>query len=227
LIDLGISMRQLQKKLEEIAVKAKEISAICITHEHSDHIKGLGVFLRKYPVPVYASKETIHSIKMQKALGKLPDVFETVYPDEEFFIKDLKLYPLSISHDAKNPMAYRIQTKEEKVAVLTDLGQSSTYLAKHLQGLHTLLLEANHDLRMLEAGPYPYYIKQRVASEYGHLSNEEAGKFLARIMHQGLSKVYLGHLSKENNYPALAYETVWQELREEQRYGEDLRIEVV
>ncbi|GHU63009.1 MBL fold metallo-hydrolase [Clostridia bacterium] len=230
LIDVGISTKKVQQGLENIGVNVKEISAICITHEHSDHIKGLGVFLRKYPVPVYATEETIAAIRSQKSLGALPDVFQVVYPDREFSIEQFNLLPLKISHDAANPVAYRIDGGEgRQAAVLTDLGEYNTYLEENLKGLHTLLLEANHDLRMLEVGPYPYVIKRRIASEYGHLSNKAAGEFLAKILHQGLRDIYLGHLSKENNYAALAYETVCQELRESiaGEYLESLRLQVV
>ena len=124
----------------------------------------------------------------------------------------MEIVPFRISHDAADPVAYRVNSGEKSAAVVTDLGVYNDYIVDHLQGLDAVLLEANHDVRMLQAGVYPYYLKQRILSNHGHLSNENAGRLLCRILHDNLKSVFLGHLSKENNYEALAYETVCTEV---------------
>ena len=120
--------------------------------------------------------------------------------------------PFAISHDAAEPVAYRFECGEKSTAVATDMGVYNDYIVEHLKGLDTVLLEANHDIQMLQVGPYPYPLKQRILGERGHLSNESAGQLLCRILHDNIKKIYLGHLSKENNYAELAYETVRLEI---------------
>ena len=143
------------------------------------------------------------------ALGKMPaELFHPILPEVEFSIGDMKLLPFSIDHDAANPVAYRISQGRKQVAVATDMGHYDQHIIDHLQGLDALLLESNHDVRMLETGPYPYYLKQRIMGDHGHLSNETAGQLLNCILHDHLKAVLLGHLSKENNYPELALESV-------------------
>ena len=125
---------------------------------------------------------------------------------------DLTVKPFRVDHDAANPVAYRIQNDRKSVAVATDMGHYSQYTIDHLQGLDAILLESNHDVRMLETGPYPYYLKRRILGDHGHLSNENAGRLLSCILHDNIKKILLGHLSKENNYEELAYETVRLEI---------------
>lgn len=221
LVDAGISNRRIEKGLSELGVKGSELSGVLITHEHSDHIKGLGVLSRKYGVPIYSTRETLEEIGASKSLGEFPrDLFCPICHDVDFCIGDLEIKPFRIDHDAANPVAYRIQNETKSIAVATDMGHYSQYIIDHLQGLDAILLEANHDVRMLEAGPYPYYLKRRILSDYGHLSNENAGRLLSCILHDGMKHIFLGHLSKENNYEELAYETVRQEIsRGDTPYG--------
>ena len=136
------------------------------------------------------------------------ELLHPVLPDADFQIGDLTLEPFSIHHDAANPVAYRVSHESKSVAVATDMGHFDQYIIDHLQGLDALLLEANHDVNMLETGPYPYYLKRRILGDHGHLSNENAGRLLNYILNDKLKHILLGHLSKENNYEALAYETV-------------------
>lgn len=186
-----------------------EESGILITHEHIDHVQGLGVFSRKYEVPIYATKGTIEGIKKISSIGKMPEgLFHEIQTDETFTLGELKVEPFKISHDANEPSGYRIGDGKKSVAVATDLGKYDDYTVEHLKNLDAIVLEANHDLKMLEVGPYPYPLKRRVAGDKGHLSNELSGRLLCDILHDNLKHVVLGHLSKENNYEELAYETV-------------------
>ncbi len=213
LVDTGISGKRTEKGLETLGITMRDIDGILITHEHIDHISGLGVLARKYHVPIYATKKTIAQIKKTSLLGEIEDaLFCPIVPDERFTVKDLTLYPMRISHDATDPVAYRIQYGKKKIAVMTDLGAYNDYTVECLQGMDAILLEANHDIRMLQAGPYPYYLKQRILSERGHLSNESSGRLLSKILHDGMKAVLLGHLSKENNLAELAYEAVRVEI---------------
>lgn len=213
LIDAGISGKRVEAGLNSIDRKTSEIDGILITHEHSDHIKGLGVLARKYNIPIYAAGGTIEAMKRYTPLGKVDEsLYREIYSDKSFFIKDLEVAPFAISHDAAEPLAYRINKDKKSVAVITDLGYYDDYIVNHLQGLDSVLLEANHDINMLQVGSYPYYLKQRILGNRGHLSNENAGRLLCRILHDGLKSVMLGHLSKENNYDALAFETVCSEV---------------
>ncbi|MDR0923342.1 MAG: MBL fold metallo-hydrolase [Hungatella sp.] len=215
LVDAGISNKRIELGLNEIGIKGSELTGIVITHEHSDHTKGLGVLARKYGVPIYGTRETLEEISKQKYLGEYPrELFCAIRPDVDFNVGDLEVKPFSIDHDASNPVAYRIQHDRKSVAVATDMGHYDQYIIEHLQGLDAVLIESNHDVNMLQAGPYPYYLKRRILGDHGHLSNENAGRLLCCILHENLKKVLLGHLSKENNYEELAYETVRLEITE-------------
>lgn len=213
LVDAGISNKRIEQGLNEIGLKGGDLDGIIITHEHSDHTKGLGVLSRKYGIPLYGTKETLLAIAEQKYLGEYPkELHRPISPEVHFFVGDLEIQPFSVDHDAANPVAYRIHHGNKAVAVATDLGHYDQYVIDHLQGLDALLLEANHDVNMLEAGPYPYYLKRRILGSRGHLSNENAGKLLSCVLHDNLKRVLLGHLSKENNYEELAFETVKLEI---------------
>ena len=209
LVDTGISKKRIEESLVELEVKGEELNGILITHEHSDHIQGLGVFCRKYEVPIYATKGTIAGICACKTLGKMPEgLFREISSDETFDVGDLTVKPFAISHDANEPTGFRIEQEEKAVAVATDLGIYDDYIVENLKGLDAVVLEANHDIHMLEVGPYPYPLKRRVLGDHGHLSNELSGRLLCKILHDKMKHVVLGHLSRENNFPELAYETV-------------------
>lgn len=209
LMDVGISGKRTEAGLAELGLTMKDIDAICITHEHADHISGLGVLARKYGVPIYATRGTVEAIRKTSSLGQIDEsLFRVIVPDERCIIKDIALYPVRTSHDAADPVAYRIDHDGRRIGLITDLGCYNDYTVECLRNLDLLYLEANHDVHMLQVGPYPYYLKQRIPGERGHLSNESAGKLLSRLLHDNMQAIVLGHLSKENNLPELAYESV-------------------
>jgi phosphoribosyl 1,2-cyclic phosphodiesterase len=213
LIDAGISGKRTEEGLHKLAVSGKDIDAIIVTHEHSDHIGGLGVMARRYEIPIYATAGTLKHILAQDYLGEIdPELYHVIKADEKVVIKDLVCNPFKTSHDAAEPVAYRISYGNTKLAIITDLGCYDENTIEALQGLNALLLEANHDVNMLQVGSYPYFLKQRILSDRGHLSNEMAGRLLSSLLHSQLKTVLLGHLSQENNFPELAYETVRVEL---------------
>ncbi|HJA11876.1 MAG TPA: MBL fold metallo-hydrolase [Candidatus Mediterraneibacter merdipullorum] len=225
LIDTGISRKRIEEGLKELDIRGDELDGILITHEHSDHIQGLGVFSRKYEVPIYATPGTLEGIRSSSSLGRIPDgLFHPVHTDAPFVLGDVTVHPFAISHDASEPCAYRLECGGKAAAVATDLGKYDAYTVEHLKDLDAVLLEANHDIHMLEVGGYPYYLKQRILGDRGHLSNELSGRLLCDILHDGLKHIILGHLSKENNYAGLAYETVKLEvtLADNDYRGEDL-----
>lgn len=209
LIDSGISGKRTEKGLNQLELTLKDIDGILITHEHSDHIGSLGILSRKCNVPIYSTKATIEAIKRKSTLGKMDSsLFRIIKGDEPFSINDITVNPIAIAHDAADPMAFRLECENEKVAVMTDLGCYNDYIIRNLQGLDVLFLEANHDVRMLQVGPYPYSLKQRVLGRRGHLSNEDSGRLLSKVLHDNMRQIILGHLSLENNMVELAYETV-------------------
>ncbi|MBQ6886685.1 MAG: MBL fold metallo-hydrolase [Lachnospiraceae bacterium] len=213
LVDVGISGKRTEAGLNTLGLSCRDIDGIFITHEHMDHISGLGVLARKYGIPIFATKGTIAAIKQTKSVGVIDeDLFQIINADEKLTVKDVTLNPMHISHDAAEPVAYRISHGNKKIAVITDLGTYNDYTVECLKGMDALLLEANHDVNMLQVGPYPYYLKQRILGNRGHLSNELSGRLLSELLHDKMQAVVLGHLSKENNLPELAYETVRLEI---------------
>jgi phosphoribosyl 1,2-cyclic phosphodiesterase len=213
LVDVGISCKRTVAGLNQLGVDGRDIDGILITHEHADHINGLGVMCRKFGIPIYATKGTIEAIKSVRSLGAIDDsLFNEIKADEKFILKDITVNPMAISHDAAQPVAYRFQNGRKHMAVATDLGTYDDYTIDCLQGMDALLLEANHDINMLQVGPYPYYLKQRILGNKGHLSNELSGRLLSKLLNDNLQTVFLGHLSRENNMAELAYETVRLEI---------------
>jgi phosphoribosyl 1,2-cyclic phosphodiesterase len=209
MIDAGISGKRIETGLNTIGLKTAEMQGILITHEHSDHIQGLGVVARRYGIPMYATQGTIAAIMKSSSVGKIDEtLFCPIEPGKEFRIGDMQVEPVAISHDAAQPCAYILRKGEKSMGVITDLGKYDDYIVDKLQGLDVLLLEANHDVHMLQVGSYPYPLKQRILSDRGHLSNELSGQLLGKVLHDNFKTVVLGHLSKENNYASLAYETV-------------------
>lgn len=213
LIDAGISKKRIEEGLNTIGLTLRDMDAVLVTHEHSDHINGLGVLSRACYAPIYCTTGTKAGIFYSSSLGKLDEEqFLDIKAGEDFTVNDITVSPMRISHDANDPVAFTFHDGNKHIGVATDMGCVTDENEEKLRGMDAILLEANHDLNMLQVGPYPYYLKQRIMGDKGHLSNETAGRFLSRLVHDDLKYILLGHLSHENNYPQLAYEAVRLEI---------------
>ncbi len=229
LVDAGISAKRIEQGLNSIQLTCKDIDGILITHEHADHIKSIGVLARKYQIPMYATLRTIQCIKTLKQLGEYDtNLYQSISPDVPFLIGDLLIEANRTWHDAADPVCYHFQHNKKKISIATDLGNYNPYLKDKLSESDLLFIEANHDIRMLEVGPYPYQLKQRILSDHGHLSNEASGEFIKSLLNHHVQGIVLGHLSKENNYPELAYEAVRLALNDNTygAYAEDFHLTV-
>lgn len=227
LVDAGHSGKIITQALAGIGVLPETLSAILVTHEHSDHVKGVGVLSRKYRIPVYANEGTWE--KMARSVGELPDAQRRIFvTDDDFYVGNLGVQPIAIPHDAQDPVAFRLYAGGRSVSIATDMGQVSKQLLKRLAGSDLLLLESNHDEEMLLHNPrYAEALKRRILGTRGHLSNHSCAMALIRLRETGVSKVLLGHLSEENNTPELAMNTVSQTLIEEGlRPGQDIFLEM-
>lgn len=203
LADCGISARELEKNLKNLGLSLSEISAAVITHEHTDHTKGIGTSARKHGFPVYATKETWRA--MWRQIAPIEDSqIKIITSKEEFFINDIKICSYPTSHDAANPVGYSFLFENKKFSITTDTGYINSEIIAAAQGSDIAVIEANHDENMLFMGKYPYMLKQRIKSDLGHLSNEAAGEFAAKLIKSGTKKIILSHLSEENNTPDLA-----------------------
>lgn len=217
LIDAGISRKRIVEGLNAISVRPEELDGIFVTHEHIDHIQGISMMVKMFGTPVYATGATLDYIRSKDKSGiiSMEHLYE-VHPDKCIKLKSMDITPFSMSHDAADPVCYTVDSGRHKAGVATDLGVYDEYTVEHLFGSEILVLEANHDISMLEAGSYPYQLKRRILGEKGHLSNEDSGRLLCRLLGSGLKYAFLAHLSKENNYPELAYQAVkcqiWEEL---------------
>ncbi len=213
LIDAGVSGKRIENGLSCINVDPSNLHGILVTHEHTDHIQGLGVLARRYKVPIYGTVETINAILRQGSVGRIEEsLLRFLKPDEDFMLGDILVEPFSMSHDACNPVCYTFQADGHKMGMATDLGTYDSYIIDKLKGSEVLYLEANHDVNMLMVGGYPYHLKQRIVGDRGHLSNELSAQLICELLHDGMQHILLAHLSKENNYAELAYETVRVEL---------------
>lgn len=209
LIDAGISRKRIEEGLQMAGISGKDLDAIFVTHEHADHISGIGVFTRKYDVPIYSTLGTIQGIQNARTVGDVDgELFQRIQRNENVTVGSLMIKAIPISHDAADPLCFRVSNEKRSVAVATDIGCVQDHLIENLRGLDAILLEANHDIKMLQVGPYPYYLKRRILGDKGHLSNEASGRLLAKLLHDDTRHVFLGHLSKENNMPELALEAV-------------------
>ncbi len=214
LIDVGISGKRASAGLDLISVDPKELTAILVTHEHSDHISGVGVMARRYRCPVYGTRKTLGAMLESRSIGKIAE--EQLFYIEagsSFEIGDITVTATPSRHDAVDPVFYTFVSGNRKISVATDLGTYNDDIKTALSGSNALFIEANHDIRMLEAGPYPYFLKQRILSDIGHLSNENSGRLICELAHEGLQDVILGHLSHENNMPDVALESVRCEIK--------------
>ncbi|MDR2920500.1 MAG: MBL fold metallo-hydrolase [Tannerella sp.] len=229
LIDAGISIRTIKKVLKDKEVDFNKIIAILITHDHADHIKTVGCLGEKYNIPVYAT-ERVHN-----GIDRSRYVEETLYQSRKiidkgqpFNIRDFQIEAFEVSHDSSDNVGYMIRFGNNCFTIATDVGYISDTVKKYLCMANHLVLEANYDEEMLRFGSYPEFLKERVSSPTGHLSNREAADFLASHYTPNLKNIWLCHLSRENNHPELAYKTVDIRLSQEGiRIGKDVSLTVL
>ena len=207
LVDAGLSGKKIQGLLTSIDVDPGELDCILVTHEHGDHVKGAGILSRRFDIPIYANEKTWEAMK--EDMGKLKDdnikIFNT---NSDFEIGDLGVLPFNIYHDAAEPVGYSFYNKTKKISIITDTGCIDKKIGKHIKDSNLLLIESNHDENMLKMGGYPWFLKKRVSGELGHLSNEDAGNIISEAISGNNENILLAHLSRENNFPELAHQTV-------------------
>lgn len=211
LIDCGETQKKILTALEGIGKDISQIDAIIVTHEHSDHIKNLGSISKKYNIPVYSNEKTFNNMPEQTNLisENNKKVFTT---GDHFEIGDLKFHPFSIPHDAADPCGYNICYNDKKLSIATDIGHMTNEILHKLEESDFLLLESNYEPEILKYAKYPYYLKRRILGPNGHLSNQEAGDTITKLVSSGVNNIMLGHLSKQTNFPELAYKTVMDEI---------------
>ena len=195
LVDAGLSAAEIQKRMLALELDPHDLDGLIVSHEHSDHTQGIGVLSRRYKLPVYLTQATR---KAASRLGKLHQTHH-FHCGEAFKINTLMVHPFSISHDARDPAGFTISGKGKQIGIATDLGKATAMVADHLRRCGIIVLEANHDLKMLADGPYPWHLKQRIRSRNGHLSNLESRDLLMQIQSADLKYVILAHLSETNN----------------------------
>lgn len=211
LIDAGVSSKKIETALKSIDVDPSSLDGILITHEHTDHVQGLGTFSRKFDLPVFVNSKTLDAMPKQK--DKIPEKnIKTFEVNDKFSINDLDIKSFSIPHDAANPCGFSILKGDKKISIATDIGHMTNSIIKNLEESLFVLLESNYDPEVLRCSSYPFNLKSRIAGPTGHLSNEMAGKTISYLLKSGLKNAILGHLSKESNFPELAYQTVVDEL---------------
>lgn len=207
LVDAGLSGKQIENSLNSIGVSGKDIDYIFVTHEHKDHIKGVGILSRRYDIPIFANAKTWEAMK--DYLGKVSEKnILTFENDKDFELKDLGITPFKIYHDSCEAVGYNFYNKNKKISLLTDTGTIDDEIKDKLRNSNLLIIESNHDIEMLKVGGYPWFLKKRILGDYGHLSNELAGNLITDVVKGNNETVLLAHLSSENNFPELAYQTV-------------------
>lgn len=227
LIDSGIGIRMVRKILRERGIAIESIMGIFVTHDHADHIRSVGNLSEQFNIPVYATemvhKGMLKSYCMTKKVS--PANRRIIYKEESIIIKDLSITPFEIPHDGTDNVGYSIRCGNTNFCFITDIGHITPTVCAHVAKSNYLILEANYDEQMLAEGPYPPHLQARIYGERGHLSNREAGEFLATHYPPQLCQVWLCHLSKENNKPHLAYHTVASALESiGKRVGDDVQL---
>lgn len=211
LIDLGVSLRKITTALAALDLSLEDISAALLTHEHADHVKGLAMLLKKTRIPVFASRGTAAALEQKEPL--CCDRLNVFDAGEDFWVRDVAVYSFDTPHDAANSVGYILEQKETRFGYATDLGFVPRDVAEMLRGCEMVVLESNHDPHMLQAGPYPYALKMRVAGPSGHLSNPDCAVFAADLVKNGTKTLILAHLSEKNNMPELALQQTRAALR--------------
>lgn len=214
LIDAGVSAKRMKKALLDREIDPSTITGIFVTHEHSDHIKGIRIIASSYNIPVYATKGTLQGLEDADILnGKFP--FYEIDENSVIESGDLLVRAFKTPHDSNESCGYTIELPDErKVAIATDIGHITNEIMNAIIGCDLVMLESNHDVGMLENGPYPYYLKRRILSDFGHLSNVTCSEVATQLIERGTTRLFLGHLSTENNIPELAFQTSYSAILE-------------
>lgn len=201
LIDAGLSVKELEKRLEAVGVSLRDIDAVLITHEHTDHVRGLEVIDKKYALPVYINRLTYESLKSKAGSKERVSFFKT---NQDFSVGDFCVHPFRVMHDGSEPVGFTLKNQGIKIGIATDFGYVTKDVTKRLKGSNILAVEANHDLRMLHSSRRPAYLKQRIRGRRGHLSNTECAGLIESLLHDDLHYLFLTHLSSECNHPKIA-----------------------
>lgn len=209
LVDAGLCGRELTARLESVGVGPETLDAILVTHDHRDHVSGVGVMARRYRLPVYSVYDTVRA--SEGVWGKISKITE-IEPGSLFTVNDLELYPFSTPHDACESVGFIFKAGDKKGGIATDLGFVTRLVRECLRNCNILVVESNHDETMLIDGPYPWYLKQRIKGRAGHLSNRDCAELLGDIYHEGLQTVVLAHLSEVNNNPEIAYRSMMESM---------------
>lgn len=214
LIDAGLSGKKIEEALKSIGKCPTNIDAIFVTHEHIDHINGVGVLSRRHNIPIYANKKTWEN--MLGRIGKISEENIKIFDNDRYInFKNLNIKPIGTYHDASDPVGYIINNEKKKISILTDTGEVDDYIIDSMKGSDFYFIESNHDEFMLKEGIYPKRLKDRISGPEGHLSNRDTGNILLKLLEGKKEKICLGHLSKDNNIPILAYETIKNMLLDE------------
>lgn len=206
LVDAGVSAKRMVKALTDREIDPKTIGGIFITHEHIDHVNAVRILATNNGIPVYATEGTLEALEESGVLnGKFP---VNVMPEEGVAVGDLFIKSFKTPHDSRESCGYTVTLPDgQKAAIATDIGHMTEEIMQNLKGSGLVMLESNHDEGMLRNGPYPYYLKRRILSDVGHLSNNACAEAVTELLKSGTVRFFLGHLSRDNNFPALAYET--------------------
>lgn len=203
MIDCGFTLKEATLRLQRQGVDPHDLDAVLVTHEHGDHIGGVGALCRRYQLPLFTTPGT----RLSGRLGKLPD-WRQINPEHPFAVGDLEIWPVTVPHDAREPVQFIVGNGDQRLGLLTDLGCITPHVLRHYRRCQGLILEANHDPQLLARGPYPPSLKKRVAGDYGHLSNQQAAELLSQLDAKQLQHLIASHLSEQNNCPDLARETL-------------------
>lgn len=224
LIDCGISGKRLEEAMNRIDMSCRDLDAILVTHEHTDHISGVGIISRRYSLPIYATEKTHKCMNV----GRIAEEnIKIINAGEAFEIGDIAVSAYHIQHDAADPVGFSFTADKEKYAITTDTGIMTEEIKKSIFKSRAVILEANHDVDMLMYGDYPFQLKQRILGKRGHLSNDSAAEAIIELLENGTESIMLAHLSHENNTPELAYKTAENALTEHGALpGRDLLLKV-
>ena len=229
LIDVGIGVRTISKRLQEHGYDLKHIRAILITHDHMDHIKSVGTFAHRHSIPIYATKEVHHAISVHRLMKyQIGASKRLIEKGVSFLIEDFRFTAFNVPHDSYDNSGYYIEFGTHKMTLATDIGQLTDEMIPYLIKANHLIIESNYDEEMLRTGSYPYHLKQRITSGHGHISNRQTAEFLAENCKSHVRNIWLCHLSNDNNTPELAYKTVEKHLIDKGiEMGENLQLHVL